>query len=135
MLKRTMILRRLIPVLLATMVATVSCDTRGSGIIGVVKPLSGLTSLTLSAGTLAPTFNQAVGSYTASVPNSVNTITVTAVSATTGSTININGNIVASGQASPPLGLQIGPNTINVAVTAADGITTRNYAILVTRQA
>lgn len=136
LLKMDMTLRRLYPLLVA--VATLSaaaCDTRGSGIIGIVRTPSGLTSLELSVGNLTPSFAQTRTSYTATVPNAVSAITVTATATSSGSSILINGNTVQSGQPSPPIALQVGPNTINVSVTTADGITTKQYAIVVTRQA
>jgi hypothetical protein len=127
-------LRRLLPVLLASAaISAAGCDTRGSGIIGVVTTPSGLTNLTLSAGTLSPTFAPTITSYSATVPNNVTSVTVTPVSASASATIVINGATVTSGTPSPAIGLQVGPNTINVQVTA-DQVNTRQYSIVVSRQ-
>ena len=94
-----------------------------------------LASLALSAGTLTPDFAAATVSYTATVLNATASLTVTPTAAQANAAITVNGNTVASGSASGAINLVVGPNTITVAVTAQDGVTLRNYSVVVTRVA
>ncbi|MCI5967006.1 MAG: cadherin-like beta sandwich domain-containing protein, partial [Tenericutes bacterium] len=83
-----------------------------------------LKSLTVSSGTLTPTFDGSKTEYTVSVPYSVDSITITGEA--TASTSNVTG-----------LGskvLEVGENTFSVVVTAEDKTTIRTYTITVTRQ-
>jgi len=47
----------------------------------------------------------------------------------------VNGLVVSSGTASPPVPLTVGPNTITIVVTAQDGTTKNTYTLVVTRAA
>lgn len=91
-----------------------------------------LGALSLSAGTLAPTFSANTTSYTANVGNTVSSITVTPTVADATASLKVNATDVASGAASSPINLAVGGNTITVAVTAQNG-TTKNYTIAVER--
>jgi gliding motility-associated-like protein len=97
-----------------------------------------LSSLTMSAGTLAPAFDAGTITYTASVSSAVSSITVTPVLADANASIAVQVNgagftTVTSGTASSSLALSGGNNTIQVKVTAQDGTTTKIYSITVTR--
>jgi hypothetical protein len=92
-----------------------------------------LSNLVLSSGTLDPGFSSATNAYTASVPSTTNTISVTPTVATPTSTVKVNGATVVSGSASAPIFLLPGNNLINVTVTAQDSVTTKTYTISVTR--
>jgi Glycosyl hydrolase catalytic core/Cadherin-like beta sandwich domain/Secretion system C-terminal sorting domain len=97
-----------------------------------------LTSLVLSAGTLSPSFATNTTTYTTSVSNTTNSITVTPTSTSSVATIEARVNAesfatVTSGSASNTLNLNIGSNTIEVKVTAEDGIAIRTYTINATR--
>jgi len=91
-----------------------------------------LTNLALSSGTLSPVFASAATSYGATVANSISSLMLTPTVAT-GATITINGVSVASGSTSSAIPLALGPNTITIVVTAADGVTTKTYTIIVAR--
>ena len=82
-----------------------------------------LKSLTVSSGTLSPTFSASTTSYTVSVPYSVTSLTV-------GATVN---NSEASVTGTGSKNLSVGDNKINVVVTAGDK-TTKTYVVTVTRQ-
>lgn len=82
-----------------------------------------LKSLTVSSGTLSPTFSASTTSYTVSVPYSVTSLTV-------GATVN-NSEASVTGTGSKTL--SVGDNNINVVVTAGDK-TTKTYVVTVTRQ-
>jgi gliding motility-associated-like protein len=93
-----------------------------------------LSNLTLSSGTLTPSFNSSTLSYVASVSNATTSITVTPTATDPTEIITIGGVPVRSGNASGPIFLSLGRNTINVLVTAQNGLTT-TYSIIVTRLA
>lgn len=92
-----------------------------------------LTNLTLSSGSLTPAFSPTTTSYTASVPYSLTSLTVTPTKLHANASIKVNGTTVASGSASGAIALAVGPNVINTVVTAQDGTTTQTYAVTVTR--
>ena len=94
-----------------------------------------LSDLTLSAGTLSPTFASATTSYTAAVANSIISITVTPTAADANATITVNGTPVTSGSPSAAISLDVGENTITIIVTAQDGTTIKTYTVTVTRAA
>jgi uncharacterized repeat protein (TIGR02543 family) len=95
---------------------------------------STLSTLTISSGTLSPSFDSATTSYTATVANGTSSLTVTPTRNQANATITVNGTAVNSGSASGPISLSVGTNTITVVVTAQDGTTT-SYTITVTRAA
>ncbi len=94
-----------------------------------------LAKLSLSNGTLSPTFISTIVNYTSSVPNSIATIKVTPTTTDAHATIKVNGTAVASGSASQSITLATGVNTIYVVVTAQNGTTNKTYNIQVTRVA
>ena len=94
-----------------------------------------LSALTISSGTLSPTFASATTSYTASVSNATSSITVTPTRNQANATITVNGTAVTSGSASGAISLNVGSNTITTVVTAQDGTTTKTYTTTVTREA
>lgn len=111
----------------------------GSLAVTVTKPAASananLSSLGISQGSLSPSFAPATLSYTTSVANSVSSLTLTPVAEDATATIKVNGTVVASGQASTALSLNVGSNTITTEVTAPDTTTKKNYVITVTRAA
>jgi hypothetical protein len=97
-----------------------------------------LSALTISAGTLSPTFASGTIAYTASVSNATTSITVSPTQLNANATIQarVNGGgyaTVTSGSASGSLALNAGSNTVDVKVTAQDGATIKTYTITVTR--
>jgi hypothetical protein len=94
-----------------------------------------LSALSLSTGTLVPTFAPATTSYTAVVGNSTTSITVTpTASDIANASIKVNNLTVLSGAASSAISLNVGENSINTVVTAEDGTTAKTYTIKVTRK-
>ncbi|MBL9160907.1 MAG: SUMF1/EgtB/PvdO family nonheme iron enzyme [Verrucomicrobiales bacterium] len=96
-----------------------------------------LSNLTLSSGTLDPTFAAGTIAYTASVANSTTSITTTPTRAQANATIEARVNSggfssVSSGSPSGSLALNVGANTIEIRVTAQAG-NTKTYTITVTR--
>jgi gliding motility-associated-like protein len=81
------------------------------------------------------TVGSANENFTATVAANVNTVTLTAKSIEPNAVIKINGVTVASNTASGPISLVTGENTINVLVTAQNGVTTRTYSVKITKLA
>lgn len=92
-----------------------------------------LTDLKVSEGSLAPVFDWSKEPYRVSVDHQVTSIHVTPTAADANATVKVNGQTVASGAASANVPLNVGPNTITVAVTAQDGSTTKTYTVTVSR--
>ena len=85
-----------------------------------------LSDLSLSAGTLSPTFDAATTSYTASVANTVTSVTVTAMANHTSASV--------AQDPDNPVALTVGvAREITVTVTAGDGTTMKEYTVTVTR--
>jgi len=87
-----------------------------------------LSGLTIPFATLDPSFSATTYSYTASVPNSVGKIIVTPTKADSNATVTVNGS-----SASSAVNLEVGTNTVNIVVTAQDGISYNIYTVTVTR--
>ncbi|WP_184338483.1 NHL domain-containing protein, partial [Prosthecobacter vanneervenii] len=99
-----------------------------------------LSALALNSGTLSPVFASGTVSYTASVGNAVNSITVTPTLADASGSVQVRSNggtyaSVISGSASGALALNSGSNTVDVRVTAQDGVTQKTYTVAVARGA
>ena len=93
-----------------------------------------LSALAISRGTAVALISpRRRSAYTATVANSVALLTVTATAADNNATIAVNGAAVGSGAISGPIALKVGPNVIEVIVTAENG-TERRYIIIVTRR-
>jgi hypothetical protein len=88
-----------------------------------------LTAISLSSGTLNPTFTSQTTSYTVNVDNSVSQITVTPTMADPTATVLVNGVSAAT-----PVSLIVGSNTITIEVTAQSGAV-QKYIIVVNRTA
>lgn len=100
---------------------------------GIFNNNADLTGLSLSSGTLSPTFDTSTTSYTASVANSVSSITVTPTASEANATVTVNGTAVTSGSASGSIALNVGSNTITTVVTAQDGVGTSSYVLTIHR--
>jgi alpha-tubulin suppressor-like RCC1 family protein/phosphodiesterase/alkaline phosphatase D-like protein len=92
-----------------------------------------LSSLASSAGTLTPAFASGTTSYTATVPSTTGSLTLTPTTSDSTATVKINGTAIASGSATASLLLVTGDNVFNVVVTSQDGSTTKTYTLTVTR--
>jgi uncharacterized repeat protein (TIGR02543 family) len=97
-----------------------------------------LSALVLSQGTLVGVFSPTANTYTSSVINSVDKVTVTPTVNQANATVQVTVGsgafgTVTSGSASLDLPLVVGANTILVKVTAHDETTTNTYTITLTR--
>jgi len=94
-----------------------------------------LASLALRNATLSPSFSAATTSYTATVPNTVSSMTLTPTVTESNATITLNGDPVISGQSSSVINLGVGDNVITVLGTAQDGTTQQSYTVTINRAA
>ena len=102
-----------------------------------------LSALALSSNgspiTLTPTFASDIMSYTASVVNGVDEITITPTVNESNATVQYQDSSdmditdADDAKSGHQVSLAVGPNTIKVKVTAADNITTETYTVTVTR--
>ena len=98
--------------------------------------LSALSIIGATGGetvTLSPAFNKNTFTYTATVPNGIDAVTVTAATNDSNATVVINADDDTSTPNTADLNLSVGDNTLTVAVTAEDATTTLTYTITVTR--
>ena len=96
---------------------------------------STLSGLTVSAGNFSPAFDSNTSAYYADLAFSATTaVTVTPTATDDYATIQVNGSLVASGNASASITLEEGSTTITIVVTAANGTTQSTYTITVNRQ-
>jgi hypothetical protein len=103
-------------------------------ILSLASTEARLAGLTLSQGTLTPVFSSTTFAYTATVANSVASVTVTPTVLDASATVTVNDLAVASGTPSGAIALSVGAKTITAVGTAQDGVTTQTYTVEVTRQ-
>ena len=98
---------------------------------------SNLSNMTVSAGSLVPTFNPNTRSYSVDVSAADDRVTVRATKSDPNAVMSASGSVIAAagiptGQVTVPLGL--GTNTtVTITVTAQDGIHSKAYTIIVSR--
>ena len=93
-----------------------------------------LNNLVIIPATLSPSFSNGTTAYTSSVVYGIYSITVTPTVADGTATVRVNGSLVSSGNPSSAINLTVGENTITTIVTAQDGVTTRSFSAVVTRE-
>jgi len=94
-----------------------------------------LAGLYLSSGSLSPVFCKTKTAYTAEVASNITSITVTPSAAGLNAAVKVNGTAVISNNASLPITLSAGANTITVEVWAEDTSSYMKYVVTVTRLA
>jgi gliding motility-associated-like protein len=92
-----------------------------------------LAFLTISSGSLSPAFASATKTYTDTVTNAADRISVTPTLSDPAANLQVNGTQVGSGNTSTFILLSIGNNTITILVTAQDGVTKNTYTVTVYR--
>lgn len=93
-----------------------------------------LKELSITSGALDPVFQSDVTDYQVTVPHEVEQVSVTAAVYEERSTLKIQDRTVLSGQASHPISIHVGDNTVPVEVTGHDGTTKKLYTIHVVRE-
>jgi len=93
-----------------------------------------LANLELSRGTLSPAFASGTFDYTSRETRTTSSITVTPTTGNAFATVKVNDMEVGSGTASSPVSLTDGINHITIVVTAQNGINTKTYSLVVTKE-
>ena len=109
----------------------VSCSSDSSDDTKVQAEVQ-LSGLTLSSGTLTPAFSSSVVSYTASVANSVVSVTVTPAVADSSLSVSIDGAAIIPGAGLASVALTAGAAK-TVSVVVSRGSTSKTYTVAVTR--
>ena len=102
-------------------------------VTGAEESVASLKSLDLSCGKVSPGFSSAKNSYSLHVAHRTASVTVTAVLNAPHGTLTVGGVPAKSGEASPPVGLELGHNLIPIEVTAPDGTTKNTYSVKIIR--
>jgi hypothetical protein len=97
-----------------------------------------LSAITLSEGTVSPSFSAGQSNYTSSVAPSTENISLVATSTSPNANVLVNVNdqqyiLVGSGFESQDLELQTGINTVRIQVIAENGEDLQIYKIRITR--
>jgi len=95
--------------------------------------VSTLSNLTISDGSLTPSFVSSTTSYSVSVPTEITTLSITPTSTNSKAKIDVEGSDVVSAATSLPINILIGSNVLVVTCTAEDGISISTYTLVVTR--
>ena len=90
-----------------------------------------LTSLSTNTGAISPVFAETTTSYTLNVPFGTASVTVGGSSEDPKAMIKVNSQAAVAGSVSQLIALTPGINTVNVAVTAQDGVV-NTYQLVVT---
>jgi len=107
--------------------AIATSNTAAVTITADIEPSSDATlqSLTVSAGTLTPVFDESTFSYAVIVEYSVTSITLTATPSYSGASVTGDGEKTS---------LNVGENRFEIEVTAEDGTTKITYTVVVIRE-
>lgn len=100
----------------------------------VLSSNADLSELTVSPGTLSPSFSPTEDTFILNVGNDIASLTVIATADDPLAKVEISGMASALiSTLAQDVNLTVGSNVIPVVVTAADGVTTKTYTITVTR--
>jgi len=119
-----------------TVLVTAQDGTTSTYKVNVTRELSAvatLSNLETSAGSLTPGFSQVVADYAVNVPNAVSSATVTPILTDSTASVRVNDVLVTSGTQSGAIALAVGSNSVEVSVTAQDGVTVGIYSITFVR--
>ncbi|MFA5359808.1 MAG: choice-of-anchor tandem repeat GloVer-containing protein [Patescibacteria group bacterium] len=92
---------------------------------------SSLSNLSINLGALSPVFASSTFSYTAT-DTEENKVTVTPTAGDENASITVNGSAVVSG-GSRDAYLNHGENTVNIIITATDGVSSSTYQIVINK--
>jgi hypothetical protein len=91
--------------------------------------VSTASALTLSVGTLSPSFNSSIRNYTATVPTGTTATTVSITRSNGGATVYINGTTGAS----KAITTAVGTTVVSIVVFAANAVDSTSYTVTITR--
>ena len=92
-------------------------------------PNANISSISVSTGTLVPTFSSTITSYVSTVSNSTTGVRIRAITSNTNATVSIGSQVLLSGTTSSVVPLVVGVNPIQVIARATDGTTTKTYTL------
>ncbi|MGO4110880.1 cadherin-like beta sandwich domain-containing protein [Paenibacillus sp. YAF4_2] len=92
-----------------------------------------LRKLSVSIGTLSPSFEPTTNSYTVNVPYTTTSTTVTPTLSDGGANLKINSEVLSSGNTSAEINLNVGSNVIPIETISADLSLNYNYTVNVIR--
>ena len=93
-----------------------------------------LSKLSISPGNITPVFTASNNTYTGSIPSAASSVTVSATTTNANASARARLNGGSFSAVESPFGLASGANTLDVLVTAQDGITTMTYTALIARR-
>jgi len=99
----------------------------------VVAPSTALSALTVSRGSLSPSFDGGVFAYFVSVGYDVNEINLVATTAVVTSLLSVNGVAETSAVQAGPYPLIVGNTTVVIEVTAQGGGFATVYTLVISR--
>ncbi len=92
-----------------------------------------VTTLQVGNSILSPTFSSSKNTYTANMTKGATGVTVYMTTENPEATITVNGNPVTPGVRTSTIPMNVGANTLNIVVSAPDGVTTKTYTVTVNR--
>ncbi|MBX3303647.1 MAG: cadherin-like beta sandwich domain-containing protein [Nitrospira sp.] len=116
--------------LATVLLAAISLGTYGCADTASVNPVVELASLTITPGTLQPTFKSSTTQYSVDLTSDISTVTITAQPAVSGDRVTING--LATTSRTIPLGLEGSTTSVSIVVSESDS-NSRTYTVLITR--
>jgi gliding motility-associated-like protein len=116
--------------------ATLATSTTNGSSVTIERPsaINTLASISLSNGTLSPSFNATTANYNVTVAYAVSSITLTPQATDPEAAITVNGSTVLSGNPSQSMTLNPGLNTVTITVVAPDLSASRNYQLTIQRE-
>ncbi|MBP1991671.1 S-layer homology domain-containing protein [Paenibacillus eucommiae] len=91
-----------------------------------------LSTLAVSTGTLSPSFDPGINSYTVHVDHEAEDVTITAAAYDAAASISVTEHVYGN-SAEIPVSLQVGANVLPITVHAADELTSRTYTVTIYR--
>ncbi len=116
--------------LATVLLVTISMGAYGCADSATVNPVVELASLTVTPGTLQPTFTRSTTQYSVDLTSNIMSVTITAQPAVAGDSVTING--VKTTSRTITLGAAGSTTSVNIVVSESDS-NSRAYTVLITR--
>ena len=94
--------------------------------------VASLASLTVHG--IGAVYDAGTGTHTATVVNGVSSVAIEAIAREGGASVAIGSNTAQTGTSERNVALETGDNEVTVTVTATDGVTTKTYNLVITRE-
>ncbi len=116
--------------LATVLLVAISVGAYGCADSATVNPVVELASLTVTPGTLQPTFHRSTTQYSVDLTSDITTVTITAQPAVSGDSVTING--LATTSRTIPLGPEGSTTSVSIVVSESNN-NSRTYTVLITR--